>query len=521
MSSLEALESQMCAAVRTLVGAAVAELGRLLEQRSANAANEDEEKQGAKAALCRSINAHIKQFESFLEEWSRNTVEKISLMFKVFVCEAEDEDAPAARTHLGAPILKPQEETDGVSHEERRSEPGLPFPETPSGVGEVKLLREAPPPSATTATKKKPIKCPSCEKTFPLKCLMERHHLSHSKPHHCSECGKRFSVLRGLRAHMRKHTGEMLHRCPDCGTEFAYKSTFQRHARRCSLQRAGTATCSLCEVRFPGSLALQRHRCGALDKTFVCSLCPSTFECRRSLSEHESLHAGVRDFVCEVCGETFLSAASLATHRVTHMQTEQRREAPKSFACRVCGKGCSHRSALKHHMLTHSGERPYVCETCGKRCGHASALQNHRRVHTGRRPGQRPVCHLCGKQFRRADRLRSHMSVHTGEKPHACHQCGKTFSSPDYLRAHQLVHSEKKPYSCSVCSKSFTHMYSLKMHSRIHTGERAHRCLLCGKDFIYSSFLKRHLKTHRPEEDPDRPAPGAETQCDFDAVEAT
>lgn len=272
-------------------------------------------------------------------------------------------------------------------------------------------------------TKKKstePLKCPSCDKTFALKCMLDRHYLTHTKPHLCSECGKSFSEKQGLVAHSRRHTGEKPYECSDCGIEFAYKYTLARHVRRHGLKKPGARTCALCESQFDGALELQRHRCGALKTTFVCSLCPEAFECRESLAAHENLHSGDRDFVCEVCGESFLSSSSLTAHRVTHGLQDNccdvlglgssdasvlrshlsKHSGEKLFACQVCGKGCSHRSALKHHMLTHTGEKPYVCETCGKRCGHASALQNHMRVHTGKKRGQRPVCHVCGKSFR-------------------------------------------------------------------------------------------------------------------------
>lgn len=382
------------------------------------------------------------------------------------------------------------------------------------------VVQEKTQATSNTSKKKTTFKCPSCDKSFTRKCMMERHYLTHSKPHLCSECGQRFSVLRGLHAHLRRHTGEKLFGCSECGTEFAYKSTYVRHMQRHSLIKPHTQTCTLCESKFVGVLALQRHRCSALKKTFICSLCPETFDCRQSLADHENQHSGNRDFVCEMCGDGFLSSSSLATHRVTHLQKKNccdvlgfgssdmsvlkshlsKHSGEKLFICEVCGKGCSHQSALKHHMLTHTGERPYVCETCGKRCSHASALQNHMRIHTGKEPGQQPICDICGKKFSRTVKLKYHMSVHTGVKPYACDQCDKTFSNPSNMKLHMMIHAGVKKYGCIVCGRRFTHANSLRQHRRLHTGEWRYSCQVCGKGFMNSGDFRRHLEVHHPQE---------------------
>ncbi|XP_060917730.1 zinc finger protein 883-like [Labrus mixtus] len=600
MLSLETLESQVAVVMETVVEAAVTELRRLLdlcsanvkttaaEERSAPAVKDEEQRE--RQVTPPEDNKYYKdltnQFVSLMSAWTKSAAEKILMMLKVSLCEAEDgaaaeqrltdetnqtsvklkatkagrvagpkKDSKSSRLKRKGELLpaftqendhsyhrveqqpevptaaadpESQIECDDVDTEVCNSESTLesealltnPSSELDSDVRAGDVVQEETETATNTLENRKnttrPFQCPSCDKSFTLKCLMERHYLSHSKPHLCQECGKRFSVLRGLEAHSRRHTGEKLHKCVECGTEFAHKSTFVRHMRRHALKQPNTRTCTLCEGQFSGALALQRHRCSALNKTFVCSLCPETFECRRSLADHESLHSGDRDFVCEMCGDSFFTPLSLATHRFTHVQKENccdvlglgcsdfsvlknhlsKHTGEKLFSCEVCGKGCSHKSALKHHMLTHTGERPYVCETCGKRCGHASALQNHMRIHTGKKPGQQPVCDVCGKSFRSTVKLKYHMSIHTGEKPYACDQCGKKFSNPSNRRVHQAIHSGEKLYGCNVCGKRFTQSTSLKLHRSIHTGEKPYNCQVCGKGFLNRGDFRKHQRSH-------------------------
>ncbi|XP_060934215.1 endothelial zinc finger protein induced by tumor necrosis factor alpha-like [Limanda limanda] len=567
MLRVEALELQLCAVVEALLRGAVTELRRLMEeedradgrsvaaqQRSSPAAVKREEEVEVEevSPLRQKLNGDTTtQFAALMETWTKAAVEKILTILKVSMCETEEEAEPSDQStkppERSAARRKKMEggREPGIrkknkrvnhkaSHEERicgsefepddlltdlRSEP---VPDSaPEPTSDVREDFTDASTSQITQRKKTTgsVECPSCPKTFALKCLMERHRRSHSKPHLCSHCGKRFSVLAGLIAHARRHTGEKLHKCSECGTEFAYKSTFVRHMRQHSLKTVDAHVCSLCETHFTDTLAFQRHRCCALNKTFVCSLCPETFQCRQSLSDHENLHSGARDFVCEMCGESFLSSSSLATHRVTHLEEESccdqlglgcsdlsvltlhlsKHAGEKLFTCEVCGKGLSHQSALKHHMLTHTGERPYICETCGKRCSHASALQNHMRLHTGRKPGTLSACGVCGKEFRRTARLKYHMSVHTGEKPYVCDQCDKRFSNPSNLQLHRRSHSGEKRYGCNICGRRFTHPHSLKVHRLIHSGERPYRCGVCGKEFINRSDCRRHERVHRSE----------------------
>uniref|UniRef100_A0A8C4NZB8 C2H2-type domain-containing protein n=1 Tax=Dicentrarchus labrax TaxID=13489 RepID=A0A8C4NZB8_DICLA len=230
----------------------------------------------------------------------------------------------------------------------------------------------------------------------------------------------------------------------------------------------GQTQCSVKHTMF-----LNRTLCCALKKTFVCSLCPETFECRQSLADHENLHSGNRDFVCEMCGECFFSSSSLATHRVTHMQKEN--------CCDVLGLGCSDLSVLKNHLSKHTGEKLFNCKVCGKGCSHLSALKHHMLTHTGERP-YKP-------------------GIHTGEKPYACNQCDKKFSNPSNLKLHAMTHSGEKMYGCNICGRRFTQSSSLKLHRQIHTGERPYRCSVCGKGFTHNRDFKKHQSDHQPDGD--------------------
>ncbi|KAM3599471.1 uncharacterized protein V6R79_006502 [Siganus canaliculatus] len=556
MLMLETLECHVAAVMETLVEVAVMDLAGLLNRYYTSSA-------AGVAVYCLSTDvcpaeerphfseALTKEFTALLKALAKEAVEKILIKLKVSICGVEDGPAAVSQAALSDPAkqtsLIPKAEPEAGTEERKSnagltpadaagcessqcslagSEPEAVLTESTSGLSSDGSRNDDVQEHAVASTpprrKKRTgalYKCPSCDKLFALKCLMERHHRIHSKPHLCSECGKRFACARSLSAHLQRHTGEKQYKCSECGKEFAYKYTLSRHVRRHSLNKPTTHTCTLCEKEFSGLLALQRHRCCALNKTFVCSRCPETFECRQSLDDHENLHPGERDFVCEMCGQSFFSSLSLATHRVTHTQKEKccdalglgctdssvlrshlsKHTGEKLFSCEVCGKGCSHQSALKHHMLTHTGERPYICEMCGKRCGHASALQNHMRIHTGKKP-EKPVCGVCGKSFRCTVNLKYHMSIHTGVRPYACDQCDKKFSNPSNLKLHMSIHTGEKMYGCNVCRRRFTQASSLRVHRLIHTGEMPFKCSTCGKEFLHRAEFRKHQKGHVSEE---------------------
>uniref|UniRef100_A0A4W5R3Y8 C2H2-type domain-containing protein n=1 Tax=Hucho hucho TaxID=62062 RepID=A0A4W5R3Y8_9TELE len=141
-------------------------------------------------------------------------------------------------------------------------------------------------------------------------------------------------------------------------------------------------------------------------------------------------------FVCDFCGKCFDWRGTLKAHRNHHT---------KPFSCPQCGKGFGTKTGCNIHLLeVHSKDKPFKCTNCGKVFALRNSLAKHRdlnpTLHT---------CTTCEKSFCGERALKRHNFSDHPEKAYICSLCPKTFRSWPIWKRHKAEHLGKK-YSLLV-----------------------------------------------------------------------
>ena len=166
----------------------------------------------------------------------------------------------------------------------------------------------------TLSKSKKTRKCSLCTMEFEFQCRLNAHvrekHMGINYP--CSVCGKTFKTVTGLRIHSKNHEGKYTHVCDCCGKGFNYKSEMIAHQNR--IKNSKPFECKSCKRGFftaSNRNAHSRMCTAAMD--YECNICFAKFKCRRYLTRHERIHAGLR-FIC-ICNREFKHKSSLIRHQ--------------------------------------------------------------------------------------------------------------------------------------------------------------------------------------------------------------
>lgn len=195
--------------------------------------------------------------------------------------------------------------------------------------------------------------CEICGKelktTHSLKIHLQRH--STEKPYKCSICEKSFVLPFDRQIHIKLvHIGNRPFQCEICGKSFTTKIQLQKHIEAHE-RKSAYERCNNCD-RQVADLELHQRLC--VEKSFVCSECPRSYDTKQKLAGH--VHA-------------------------YHKEDKSKSECP------VCKKMLSTRFSMQFHLKnTHSNERSFACSLCERKFKNPAGVSYHmKKEHTENR----------------------------------------------------------------------------------------------------------------------------------------
>ena len=114
----------------------------------------------------------------------------------------------------------------------------------------------------------------------------------HNTSSQCPECGKKFSRMASLKAHIMLHIEEDTLTCPQCDNEFETMRALQRHIEE-EHRLNKTAPLTLAELNHSSNGATNLGGTEPVVKIFPCKQCHINFNTLRALKEHSRFHQKV------------------------------------------------------------------------------------------------------------------------------------------------------------------------------------------------------------------------------------
>ena len=262
----------------------------------------------------------------------------------------------------------------------------------------------------------------------------------------------------------------------------------------------------------------------------TCGTCGKAFSHRRSLVDHEKIHAAAflptvappattnpADTATPVQG--FASATPATTPATTCAAppdatppTAATATSAPGFAAatatttqvQVFAAAAAANSAATAATATTTAT-PFQGFDPGVSLGHLSRLANGT-PHLGQRPlplgphsaDFQPQCNVCDRLFKGQGALTNHVRTHkTGDK-FSCEFCGALFTAAGDLRTHEATHGGESPYLCTLCNAEFVSKWKWLSHQKSHGGgdDDTNTCRDCGKHFPFKSTMEVHRLSH-------------------------
>jgi hypothetical protein len=158
----------------------------------------------------------------------------------------------------------------------------------------------------------------------------------------CSICDVNFHSSSTFLDHLALHPEAYTFGCDFCKQNFVSYKQKMIHVN--SVHKDGFQ-CKVCSETFDSNKGLREHKLSVHieDRIYQCTFCDKRFSQRRYLTNHKSIHTGVKKFSCDVCSRTFRLKGDLNIHLKIH-------ENDMPFKCSKCNFSCKFRRELVLHL---------------------------------------------------------------------------------------------------------------------------------------------------------------------------
>lgn len=187
----------------------------------------------------------------------------------------------------------------------------------------------------------------------------------------CSECNQNFSSEDDYRRHLLVH----MFKCRFCNVTLENEVSFLSHMKGHGDHSSIPFACFLCGKQFSHLQHLHAHILTHPDeRPYACQECNKHFSRKGHLTRHMSTHSKEKPYVCKECNKAFAHKTHLRRHEIVH-------SGARPFKCRLCEHAFSRKSSLSRHYFIHTTEKPFVCPVCEKGFNRKGRLKNHLKIH--------------------------------------------------------------------------------------------------------------------------------------------
>lgn len=220
--------------------------------------------------------------------------------------------------------------------------------------------------------------CTHCDESFELFSKLNTHLNKHYPNSICFLCGKSFSTIHRLTAHLAIHESAEpdQYKCSKCDQVFPTRVLRSSHLTLIHGPEY-RYRCPYCKDSFKNYADRGKHLKQAHDKKveYPCNLCPAVFAmCNQRTKHIKQVHIRLKTFSCSFCSYKFVTAAQLRNHMIKHV-------GERKFQCQVCKKAYARSKTLREHMRIHNNDKRFVCQYCNNAYVQKCSLQSHMRTH--------------------------------------------------------------------------------------------------------------------------------------------